>query len=248
MQRIYDIGTVFWRDWVVLRHRLTAFILSRMVAPLLYLVAFGWGLGRSIQTGAGGSYLDFLVPGILALNSMNISFNSVTPVHAERVYHKSIEEYMIAPIWPPAFVIGKVLAAVLRGMISSAIILVLAYFFGAHFAVTPLFLLILVLNCAVFAEIGFIAAMFIRTYEEMGQVNTYILLPMSFLCGTFFSTHTLPDALRWFIEILPLTHTSYLLRGLGSGVPVASGSVVVLLLYLVVGFAIGCRAFIRLRR
>ena len=45
-----DIWTVFWRDWVVLKHRMTAFILSRMVAPLLYLVAFGWGLGRSIQT------------------------------------------------------------------------------------------------------------------------------------------------------------------------------------------------------
>ena len=248
MECFYDIWTVFWRDWVVLRHRLTAFILSRMVAPLLYLVAFGWGLGRSIQTGAGGSYLDFLVPGILALNSMNISFNSVTPVHAERVYHKSIEEYIIAPIWPPAFVIGKVLAAVLRGLISSAIILVLAYLFGAHFAVTPLFLLVLVLNCAVFAEIGFIAAMFIRTYEEMGQVNTYILLPMSFLCGTFFSTHTLPDALRWFIELLPLTHTSYLLRGLGSGLPVAPESVAVLLLYLAVGFAIGSRAFSRLRQ
>ena len=48
-----DIWTVFWRDWVVLKHRMTAFILSRMVAPLLYLVAFGWGLGRSIQTANG---------------------------------------------------------------------------------------------------------------------------------------------------------------------------------------------------
>ena len=105
-----DIWTVFWRDWVVLKHRMTAFILSRMVAPLLYLIAFGWGLGRSIQTANGASYIDFLVPGILALNSMNISFNSVTPVHAERVYHKSIEEYIIAPIRPYAYVIGKVLA------------------------------------------------------------------------------------------------------------------------------------------
>ena len=60
-----DIWTVFWRDWVVLKHRMTAFILSRMVAPLLYLIAFGWGLGRSIQTASGGSYIDFLVPGIL---------------------------------------------------------------------------------------------------------------------------------------------------------------------------------------
>ena len=68
-----DIWTVFWRDWVVLKRRMTKFILSRMVAPMLYLTAFGWGLGRSIQV-TGGSYIDFLVPGILALNSMNISF------------------------------------------------------------------------------------------------------------------------------------------------------------------------------
>ena len=185
LQVLYDTWTVFWRDWVVLKRRLTKFILARMVAPMLYLVAFGWGLGRSINVGSG-SYLDFLVPGILALNSMNISFNSITPVHAERVYHKSLEEYIIAPIWPDAFVIGKVLAAVLRGLISSAIILLLAGAFGANFSFSPLFLLVLVLNCVVFSEIGFLAAMKLSTYEAMAQVNTYILLPMSFLCGTFF--------------------------------------------------------------
>ena len=242
-----DIWTVFWRDWIVLKHRMTAFILSRMVAPILYLVAFGWGLGRSIQTATGGSYLDFLVPGIMALNSMNISFNSVTQVHAEKVYHKSIEEYLIAPIWPYAFVIGKVLAAVLRGLISSDMIICLAHAFGAHFSITPLFVLVLALNCAVFAEIGFAAAMYIKTYEQMGQVNTYILLPMSFLCGTFFSTHTLPDGLRYFIELLPLTHTSYLLRGIAMNNEVSVLSVGVLVIYLIVLFAISSRAFLKLR-
>ena len=157
MNALMDIWTVFWRDWVVLRRRLTKFILSRMVAPMLYLVAFGWGLGRSIQV-ASGTYLDFLVPGILARNSMNISFNSITPVHAERIYHKSLEVYLIAPIWPPAFVIGKVLAAVLRGLISSAIIVALALLFGAQIAFSPLFLAVLVLNCVIFEDIAFIAA------------------------------------------------------------------------------------------
>ena len=244
---LFDIWTVFWRDWVVLRRRMTKFILSRMVAPMLYLVAFGWGLGRSIQVDSG-TYLDFLVPGILALNSMNISFNSITPVHAERIYHKSLEEYIIAPIWPPAFVIGKVLAAVLRGLISSAIIFALALLFGAPFFLTPAFLAVLVLNCMIFAEIGFLAAMKISTYEEMGQVNTYILLPMSFLCGTFFSTHTLPDVVRYIIELLPLTHTSYLLRGLGAGQDVAMSSALVLALYTVICFVWGCHAFANLRK
>jgi len=244
---VWDIWTVFWRDWVVLKRRMTKFILSRMVAPFLYLVAFGWGLGRSIQAAGGGSYLDFLVPGILALNSMNISFSSIIPVHAERVYHKSLEEYILAPICPASFLMGKLLAAVLRGMISSAIILVLAVLFGANLVLTPLFLLVLVLNCLIFAEIGFFAAMKINTYEEMAQVNTYILLPMSFLCGTFFSTSALPEAVRFFIELLPLTHTSCLLRSIGSGEPAAIGSVLVLAGYTVIGFLLGDRAFRRLR-
>ena len=244
---LQDIWTVFWRDWIVLQRRLKKFIFSRMVAPLLYMVAFGWGLGRSIQV-TDGSYLDFLVPGILALNSMNISFNSVTPVHSERIYHKSLEEYIIAPVVPEAFVIGKVLAAVLRGLISSAIILVLAVLFGAQLHLTPLFLLVLIVNCIIFSEIGFFAAMTISTYEEMGQVNTYVLLPMSFLCGTFFSVHTLPEVVRYFIQLLPLTHTSYLLRGISLGQPIALESLGVLALYAIILFMAARWAFLRLKK
>lgn len=233
---LYDIWTVFWRDWVVLKHRMIKFILSRMVAPILYMVAFGWGLGRAINTGTGGSYLDFLVPGILALNSMNIAFNSLTPVHAEKVYHKSLEEYFIAPIKPLAFVAGKVLAAVLRGIISSAIIIILAYLFGAKFTITPLFLIVLIINCIIFAQIGFYAAMTVQTFEDMSRFNTYILLPMSFLCGTFFNTDKLPALLQYFIECLPLTHTSTLLRAITHGQPPSILSIGVLIFYMIILF------------
>ena len=240
-----DIWTVFWRDWVVLRRRLTKYVLSRMVSPLMFLIAFGWGLGRSIDVGTG-SYLDFLVPGLLAMNSMNISFNSIISVHAERVYHKSLEEYLIAPIRPDAFVIGKVAGAVVRGLISSAIIVVLSYLFGAHFTITPLFLFVLTLNCMIFAEIGFLAAMYISTYEEMSQVNLYVLLPMSFLCGTFFATAALPDLVRWIVEVLPLTHTSHLLRSLGGAGDFSVLSLVVVIGYAVLGIAVGTWKFRRL--
>ena len=240
-----DIWTVFWRDWVVLRRRLTKYILSRMVSPLMFLIAFGWGLGRSIDVGTG-SYLDFLVPGLLAMNSMNISFNSIISVHAERVYHKSLEEYLIAPIRPDAFVIGKVAGAVVRGLISSAIIVVLSYLFGAHFTITPLFLLVLTLNCRIFAEIGFLAAMYISTYEEMSQVNLYVLLPMSFLCGTFFATAALPDLVRWIVEVLPLTHTSHLLRSLGGAGDFSVLSLAVVIGYAMLGIAVGTWKFRRL--
>ena len=239
---IEDIYTVFWRDWIVLKRRLVKFILSRMVAPILYLVAFGLGLGKNISVDSG-SYIDFLVPGILALNSMNISFNSITPIHAERIYHKSLEEYILAPISAVAFVIGKISAAVLRSLISSTLIVLLAFIFGAKLNLSILFVVVLILNSIIFSSIGFVAALKIKTYEEMAQVNTYILLPMSFLCGTFFKTSTLPDAVRIFIELLPLTHTSYLLRSLSFDNEISLLSILVLIVYAMIIFFLSVRSF-----
>ncbi len=214
---LYDIWTVFWRDWLVLKRRIGRFILSRMVSPILYLVAFGWGLGRNIQVNQG-SYLDFIVPGIIALNSMNISFNSVgSPLNMSRVYHKTLEEYLIAPISSMSFVIGKVASGALRGLLSSLIIILLAFTFGAHALITIWFAIALVLNCLVFASMGLVAAMVMNTHEDMANFNTYVLLPMSFLCATFFIPDHLPTVLRWLIEFLPLTHASHALRAIVSG-------------------------------
>lgn len=237
-----DVGTVFWRDWIVLKRRLTKFIFSRMIAPLLYLTAFGWGLGRSVQI-SSGSYLDFIVPGILALNSMNISFHSIIPLHAERVYHKSLEEYLLSPISLESFLTGKILGAVLRSLISSVIIILLAEIFGANILISAGMFLILILNSIIFAGIGFFAAMKLSSYEEMAQVNTYILLPMSFMCGTFFATSTLPDAVRFFVEILPLTQTSRLLRTLNSGGEIIFLSVGILILYAAIIFFLCRKSF-----
>lgn len=240
----YDVKTVCWRDFIVLRRRLVKFILSRMVAPILYLVAFGWGLGRSID--ASGSYMDFLVPGLLALNSMNISFNGVVPVHAERVYHKSLEEYILSPINSGAFVTGKIFGGAIRGLISCAVLFVLAKLFGANITLTPLVIFVILINSLLFASLGFFAAMKIDTYEEMGQVNTYILLPMSFLCGTFFSTSALPMGVSTVISALPLTQTSVVLRAVMTGGETELLPLVVLLCYLAICFYLSKKAFANL--
>lgn len=243
LQIITDIETVMWRDWVVLRRRLKKFILSRLVTPVLYLVAFGWGLGRSI-TPESGTYLDFLVPGIIALNTMNVSYMSATTVHAEKVYHKSLENYLSAPIEPTAFVIGKIFSAVIRAFISTGLILVIAAMFDAKlnflfdFGQAAGFFAVIFLNSTIFASVGFCAAMYVKTFEELSQVNTYFLMPMSFLCGTFFSTSQLPNLVRIFIEILPLTHTSEMLR---HGINFAS--LIILILYAAVLIKLSCRAF-----
>lgn len=233
------VWTVFWRDWMVLRRRLGRYILTRMISPVLYLVAFGWGLGRHIRVDQG-SYLDFIVPGIIALNSMTISFNAVgTPVNMSRLYHKTLEEYLLAPIGAGSYVAGKVMAGVLRGLISSVVIIILSYLFGAHLHLGGWFLPALILNCAVFAALGLVAAMLMNSHEEMSNFNTYVLTPMSFLCATFFSAQQLPAVLRWGIELLPLTHASYALRLSGSRGGFPGWALLVMAAYLCLLLGIG---------
>jgi ABC-2 type transport system permease protein len=231
--QLTDIWTVFWRDWIVLRRRIGRFILSRMITPILYLITFGWGLGRSVQV-YGGNYLDFIFPGIIALNSMNISFSSVSsPVNMSRVMYKTLEEYLVSPISTFAYVIGKTLSGTVRGLISSVVIIVLGYLFGAQFAINGWFLTVLTLNCLLFSAFGFVAAMVINSHEDLANFGTYFLLPMSFLSATFFTPDKLPGFMQLLVEILPLTHTSYALRSIGMGGAVSWNSVGILCLYTV---------------
>ncbi|BBB91935.1 MAG TPA: ABC transporter permease [Methylomusa anaerophila] len=244
---LYDIWTVFWRDWIVLNRRMFKFVLSRMISPILYLVAFGLGFGRGVQVG-GVNYLDFIVPGIMALNAMNISFSAVgSPLNMSRLYHKTLEEYLIAPISPVAFVTGKVLAGALRGLISCSVIVALAYLFGARFIMTGWFLTALTLTCLLFAAMGLVAAMLINSHEDMANFSTYILLPMSFLCATFFSPDRLPVVFRYIIELLPLTHATYTLRIISSGGELPLISLGVLLLYTLLLLGGGVWTMIRVR-
>lgn len=242
-----DIWTVFWRDWIVLRRRLGRFILSRMITPILYLITFGWGLGRSVQI-YGGSYLDFIVPGIIALNSMNISFSSVSsPVNMSRLYYKTLEEYLISPISLASYIIGKILSGTVRGLISSLVIIFLGYIFGAHMLVNGWFIIVLTLNCMLFAAFGIVAALLINSHEDLANFGTYFLLPMSFLSATFFMPDKLPTFIRLFVEVLPLTHASYALRMIGMGSTVPWVSVGILVLYTAVFGAIGVWALRKVR-
>ncbi|MEW6425539.1 MAG: ABC transporter permease [Bacillota bacterium] len=234
-----DFYTVLWREMVVLRRTFYKFFASRLVSPLLYLVAFGWGLGRGLKMN-GGNYLEFVVPGIIALSAMNTSFNAVgITLNMSRLYHKTLEEYLIAPISAGAFVLGEVLAGTVRGLLASLIILALAFLFGAHLAVNGWFLLVVVLTCFLFAALGVVAAMTINSHEDMANFSTFVILPMSFLCGTFFSTDSLPRAVAYIIEVLPLTHASYALRALARGDGLLPLSLAVLAAYAVVLFLAG---------
>ena len=213
-----DALTVFWGDWLDLRVRIPQVAASGLVSPLIYILAFGLGLGSSLDRStytAGDSYLEFILPGMVALSSMVISFGGTTfSICGERLFSKTFEEMLLYPVHPLAIHLGKMMAGVVRGlMTASAVILVAVLFTGKAWSfLNPLFFLLVILNCAVFAGLGVIVGLNVKSLESVGLFNNFLIVPMSFLGGTFFDPTTLPVALKPLVFALPLTYTTMGLR------------------------------------
>ncbi len=213
-----DSFTVFWGDWLDLRVRILQVAASGLVSPLIYILAFGLGLGSALDAAVappvGDTYLQFILPGMVALSSMTISFGGTTfSICGERLYSKTFEEILLLPVHPLALFLGKMLAGVVRGLMTSVSVLLIALVFTGQLRfLHPLFLLVLVLNCAVFAGLGVIVGLNVKSLEGVGLLNNFLIVPMSFLGATFFDPQTLPLALKGIVYLLPLTYTSISLR------------------------------------
>lgn len=216
---LQDALTVFWGEWLDLRVRLVPIAASGLISPLIYIFAFGLGLGsaldQSMKPSAGNSYLEFILPGMAALSSMTISFGGTTfSICGDRLFSKTFEELLLLPVHPLALYLGKVSAGVLRGlMTATSIILVAVLFTGRVLSfLNPLFLLLLLLNCVVFAGLGVLVGLRVKSLETVGLYNNFLIVPMSFLGATFFDPATLPSLLKPIVYLLPLTYTSIGLR------------------------------------
>lgn len=214
-----DTLTIFWGEWLDLRVRIVQVAATGLVSPLIYIVGFGLGLGSALDAtmkpAAGDNYLQFILPGMVALSSMTISFGGTTfSICGERLFTKTFEEMLLVPVHPLALHLGKMLAGIVRGMMTScSVILVALLFTGKVWSfLNPLFLLLLVLNCAVFAGLGVIVGLNVKSLESVGLYNNFLIIPMSFLGATFFDPATLPVALKAIVYLLPLTYTSTGLR------------------------------------
>ncbi|MEM9164833.1 MAG: ABC transporter permease, partial [Cyanobacteria bacterium P01_F01_bin.4] len=147
--------------------------------------------------------------------SMVISFGGTTfSICGERLFTKNFEEMLLYPIHPLALHLGKMLAGIVRGLLTAASVILVAVLFTQQplSFINPLFLLLLVLNCAVFAGLGVIVGLNVQSLESVGLFNNFLIVPMSFLGTTFFDPTTLPNALKVIVYLLPLTYTSIGLR------------------------------------
>ena len=234
-----EVFTILWREFIFFKRRIFNITTAAIINPLLYIIAFGWGLGSDIQI-EGTTYMHFVIPGIIALSTMNTSFGAIsTRLNISRLYEKSFEYYLTSPVNMKLLALGHILAGAFRGMYASILVLTISYIFKIYIPINFYFILICFLNSFLFSAFGYGAALSINSHYDMGRFNTFVMTPMSFLCGTFFSLEKLPLWMKKFINILPLTHSTNALRDIAIKGKFNHNSIIVLLFYSIIFYIYG---------
>ncbi len=198
---------VYLREMLILRRRLSRLISAWSVSPLLYLIAFGYAMGKHINVD-GYAYTEFLIPGLAAMASMTQAFAISSEINIARFYWHIFEEFQAAPISRAAYVFGEVLAGMTRALLATGVIIVLGLLFGVSLSYNLLFWLALLLNSFVFASLAVGLAMLVKSHADQTLLTSFIITPMAFLGGTFFPIEHLPAWGQAVLRLLPLTHAA----------------------------------------
>lgn len=206
---------IFLKEMLHFRRKLLrmGYIFSAMISPIIYLVTFGLGLGKTVRLSEGGDYLTFLLPGLVAMSSMNNSYSWVaSALNLSRLYFKTFQVYIQSPIKPSSIMIGEVLAGMVKGLFASSLIIAVGFIVPSAFSINLIFLITLLLNCFMFASLGVITGMITKSHEDTATYSNFFIMPMAFFSGTFFSIDRIPLIFKPLIYIMPLTHTNIVIR------------------------------------
>ena len=226
------IITVLWEKWVEFRRDFYKITVAAMISPLMYLIIFGMGIQT---TSHGEPYLHFLIPGIVAMATMTGSFSAIAQnMSVQRLYEKALDQVMVSPTPLWQFILGQVIGGSLRGMYAGCVILLLTLPFRTDLVFNGMSLLIMFLNGTVFSTIALVLSFLAKSYTDAPRYTSYIIMPMSFLCNTFFSTDQMPAGFRQVISLLPLSQASAMIRAVANGNPPGVFGFIVLFAYLVI--------------
>ncbi len=214
-----EVYSVAWADLRFMKHNALNILISSLMLPILYLLAFGYGLkAGDVDIFDDGSvmipYLDFVIPGIIALTSLSSSFNSTaTRMNVQRLYYRSFDEMMMCPLSNSAIIVGKTMLGMIRALFSCTLMFCIGYALEpSYMNLTPMLVISVVCCCFMFALLGETAALMVSSHSGMSVFTSLVITPMTFLCGTFFSVQALPAAIQWILYVFPLTEASMCIR------------------------------------
>jgi len=164
------------------------------ITVALYFIIFGELIGSQIGDIDGFSYIDYIVPGLILMAVISNAYANCVSSFFSSKFHRSVEEMLISPLPNYIIVAGYVSGGMLRGIVVGIAVTVVAMFFTRieihSYSVT---IAVFILTSILFALAGFINAVYAKTFDDISIIPTFILTPLTYLGGIFYSINMLPD-------------------------------------------------------
>ena len=169
-------------------------IVPPAITMTLYFIIFGNLIGRRIGTMDGFDYMSYIAPGLIMMSVITNSYGNVVSSFFGAKFARHIEEMIVSPMSNAAIVIGHVSGGLIRGLFIGMLVTAIALFFTKLEVQHPLITVsIVVLSSIVFSLAGFINAIFAKKFDDISIVPTFILTPLTYLGGVFYSISLLPE-------------------------------------------------------
>ncbi len=169
-------------------------IVPPAITMTLYFIIFGNLIGRRIGTMDGFDYMQYIAPGLIMMSVITNSYGNVVSSFFGAKFGRHIEEMLVSPMSNASIIIGHVAGGVLRGLLVGMLVTVVALFFTRLEVAHPFIMVsVVLLSSIVFSLAGFINAVFAKKFDDISIVPTFILTPLTYLGGVFYSISLLPE-------------------------------------------------------
>lgn len=164
------------------------------ITMTLYFIIFGNLIGRRVGTMDGFDYMQYIAPGLIMMAVITNSYGNVVSSFFGAKFGRHLEEMLVAPMSNSTIILGHVAGGVMRGMFIGFVVTIIALFFTKLELQHPLITISMVLlSSIVFSLAGFINAVFAKKFDDISLVPTFILTPLTYLGGVFYSISMLPE-------------------------------------------------------
>ena len=207
--------TLFYKE--LLRFYKVAFqtVLAPVITALLYLMIFGHALTGHVQVYPGVAYTSFLVPGLVMMSVLQNAFANSSSSLIQSKITGNLVFVLLPPLSHWEMFFAYVLASVVRGLVVGFGVFVVTVFFIPMSFAAPLFIVgFAVLGSAILATLGLIAGIWAEKFDQLAAFQNFLIMPLTFLSGVFYSTHTLPPVWR---EVSRLNPFFYMIDGFRYG-------------------------------
>ena len=182
-------------------------VITPVLTSFLFLLIFGYSLGSQIKMAAGFTYVEFIVPGLIMMGIINNSFQNTASSILISKYHGNIHDILVAPISYFDTMLAYTLGGVIRGIIVGFI----TYGVSLCFTVINIHSFFITfsasfLTAIIFAQIGIISAVWSKGFEQLSMITNYVLMPLTYLSGVFYSINKLPEFWKFISQFNPLLY------------------------------------------